>query len=333
MKRYKRLGEIDRVQIQVLAKRGYSDAEIAREVGVHRSSVGRERQRNSADKKYYYHLAQEQAEKRQRKKRRRPTRVTPEVVAFVEIKLRLGWSPQQIGGWLKYRQNKLPAVSHERIYQHVWQNKLDGGRLYRYLRHGGYRHRCYGSAFGTKNRRFGPIPDRVDIDQRPAIVEQKSRIGDWELDTIVGSQHRGALVSMAERMSKLVRLALVQSCKSDEVARAIENSLAGHERKVLTLTMDNGAEFAKHREFGASLKADTFFAKPYHAWERGLNEHTNGLVRQYFPKSTDFTTISAHEVQKVEELLNSRPRAVLGFRTPQEVFSNPLSLRRVALAA
>ena len=201
------------------------------------------------------------------------------------------------------------------------------------MRHGGFRYRCYHSRFSKKGPKYGPIPDRVDIDLRPAIVERKSRIGDWELDTIVGSEHRGALVSMAERKSKLVRLALVQSRKSDEVAQAIEASLAEHKGKVFTLTMDNGPEFAKHITFGKRLNAATFFAKPYRAWERGLNEHTNGLVRQYFPKSTDFTTITAGEVQKVEELLNNRPRAVLGFRTPMEVFSKPLPAKAVAFAS
>jgi IS30 family transposase len=137
---------------------------------------------------------------------------------------------------------------------------------------------------------------------------------------------------MVERGSKLVRLALVQESKSDTVARAIQCSLERDRQKVLTLTMDNGPEFAKHRTFGATLGADTFVAKPYHAWERGLNEHTNGLVRQYFPKSTDFTTISDDEVRNVEELLNNRPRAVLMFKTPLEVFSDPKLLQPVAMA-
>ncbi len=172
----------------------------------------------------------------------------------------------------------------------------------------------------------------MDIGQRPAILEEKSHVGDWELDTIVGSQRKGALVSMVERGSKLVRLALVAESKSAPVAPAIERSLAKDIDKVLTLTMDNGAEFARHKLFGAALDADTFFARPYHAWERGLNEHTNGLVRQYFPKSTAFNTISPDEVHRVEKLLNNRPRAVLAFRTPLEVFSNPQLLQPVPLA-
>ncbi len=138
----------------------------------------------------------------------------------------------------------------------------------------------------------------------------------------MGNQHKGALVSMVERGSKFVRLALVQEAKSDVVANVIEARLSKVIDEVLTLTRDNGAEFARHKAFGTALHAETFFAKPYHAWERALNEHTNRLVRDYSPKSTDFTTISDDEVLRVEELLNNRPRAVLAFRTPLEVFSN-----------
>jgi IS30 family transposase len=328
---YRHLGIDDRIQIQVLVKRGISDAEIARELKVHRSTIGRERRRNKVEGKYYYHLAQACAEKRQRERRRRPSKMTPTMVAFIEEKLRFGWSPEQIGGWLKHRQTELVPVSYERIYWHVWRNKVDGGSLYRHLRRGGRRYRRFGARFDF-TRRKAPVSGRVDIGQRPAIVEEKSRVGDWELDTIVGSQRKGALVSMVERGSKLVRLALVAESKSEIVASAIERSLTKDIDKVLTLTMDNGAEFARHKLFGAALDAATFFARPYHAWERGLNEHTNGLVREYFPKSTDFTAISQDEVHRVEELLNNRPRAVLAFRTPLEVFFNPQLLQRVALA-
>jgi len=242
MAAYKRLGLDDRVQIQVLTKRGVSDAEIARELKIHRSTVGRERRRNMVDGKYYYHLAQECAEKRHRERRRRPSKMTPVMVAFVEEKLRLGWSPQQIGGWLKHRQTELAPVSYERIYGHVWRNKFEGGHLYRHLRRKGRRYRRFGARFDFVPKRSGPIAGRVDIDQRPAVVAEKSRVGDWELDTIVGSQRRGVLVSMVERGSKLVRLALVQESKSGTVAEAIQRCLGKDSSKVLTLTMDNVLE-------------------------------------------------------------------------------------------
>jgi len=176
MAAYKRLGLDDRVQIQVLTKRGVFDAEIARELKIHRSTVGRERRRNMADGKYYYQLAQECAEKRHRERRRRRSKMTPVMVAFVEEKLCLGWSPQQIGGWLKHRQTELAPVSYERIYGHVWRNKFDGGHLYRHLRRKGRRYRRFGARFDFVSKRSGPIAGRVDIDQRPAVVAEKSPI-------------------------------------------------------------------------------------------------------------------------------------------------------------
>lgn len=329
MKKDRHLTYEDRCQIHALLRRGFAQSEIARDLGVHRSTICRELRRNSGKTGYYYHWAQSRADDRQRKRDRRPRKMTPELVGFIEGRLKEEWSPQQISGWLRCRQSKLPTLSHERIYQHVWRDKLHGGKLHAHLRHRGRRYWRRGSAY----QRRGRIPDRIDIDQRPAIVEHKSRLGDWELDTIVGPQgHRGALVSMVDRHSKLVHLALVPSCKAGGVAQAIEAALGGHKDKVLTLTMDNGLEFAKHRAFGKALQADTYFAKPYQAWQRGLNEHSNGLVRQYFPKATDFGTVSEQDVRRVEDRLNNRPRAVLGFRTPLEVFHHPRAASPVALA-
>lgn len=330
MKKDLRLTYEDRCQIHALLNRDLSHADIAWDIAVHRTTIWREVRRNGGATGYYYHWAQSKAEERQQRRRCFPRKMTSKLVTFIEAHLKKGWSPQQISGWLKNRQDKLPVVSHERIYQHIWRNKAEGGRLFRHLRHRGRKYRCCDSRYSGGRSR---IPNRVDIDQRSAIVERKCRLGDWELDTIIGSKRRGALVSMVERRSKLLRLALVQEYKSDIVAHAIETSLIKDKDKVLTMTMDNGLEFAKHVAFGKALQADTYFARPYNAWQRGLNEHTNGLVRQYFPKSTDFTAVAAHEVQKVEELLNNRPRAVLGFRTPMEVFSRPSSLRKVALVS
>jgi len=320
MRSYRHLTYEERCQICVLLKRGISQTEIARELGVHRSTISRELQRNSMKTGYYYHWAQAQAEERQKKRDSRPRKMTKPLIAFVEDRIREDWSPQQISGWLKHRQEKLPAISHERIYQYVWLDKFRKGTLHSHLRHRGRRYWRRGSCRQSRGR----IPDRVDIDQRPAVVEHKSRVGDWELDTIVGpNKQTGALVSMVDRCSKLVRLALVDSCKAEGVAGAIESKLGEYRGKVLTLTMDNGKEFTRHKSFGEVLDAETYFAKPYHSWERGLNEHTNGLVRQYFPKQTDFARVSKQDVERAEERLNNRPRRVLGYRTPLEVFHGP----------
>ena len=171
---------------------------------------------------------------------------------------------------------------------------------------------------GTSGR--GCIPGRIDIKERPKIVEEKTRLGDWELDTIIGAEHQGAIVSMVDRATKLTKLAKVPQKKADEVRNALVKRLSPIRKFVHTLTADNGREFAYHQSVSRALQADFFFATPYHSWERGLNEHTNGLIRQYFPKGTNFNHISEEEIEQVERLLNNRPRKVLNFETPMEAF-------------
>ena len=165
--------------------------------------------------------------------------------------------------------------------------------------------------------RRGCIPGRVDM--RPEVVEEKSRVGDWEGDTIVGSRHRGAVLSLVDRASKFTLLALLGSRTARETGRAMRKCLEPY--KEFVHTTDNGKEFAAHKAVARALGALFFFAQPYHSWERGLNEHTNGLVRQYFPKATDFRKLDPAELKRVETLLNNRPRKALGYRTPAEVFN------------
>jgi IS30 family transposase len=207
-------------------------------------------------------------------------------------------------------------ISHESIYQHIWKDKKIGGKLYLNLRQQGKKR----NKRGEKKAGRGLIPDRIGIELRPAIVDLKLRIGDWEGDTIVGKDHRGAIVSMVERKTKLVRLYLLQSATAQATAEATNAILKPLKKHVKTITTDNGKEFAAHKKIAETLKAKFYFARPYHSWERGLNENTNGLVRQFFPKGTDFTKLTHEEVQNVEKNLNNRPRKLLQFRTPNEEF-------------
>jgi IS30 family transposase len=165
------------------------------------------------------------------------------------------------------------------------------------------------------------IPNRVDISLRPDIVEDKTRLGDWEIDTIIGARHKGAIVSMVERSLKLTKLVRVPRKTAKLVAAALCKRLKPIEAFVHTLTSDNGKEFSLHETVSAELTAGFYFATPYHSWERGLNEHTNGLVRGYFPKSTNFLEVTQEQVLEVENLLNNRPRKILGFETPLERFT------------
>ena len=187
--------------------------------------------------------------------------------------------------------------------------------MYQHLRHSRKkRKRRYGKADAR-----GQIKDRVSIDQRPTIVEEKSRIGDWEIDLVMGAKGRSALVSLVERRARYTLLGKVASQQADEVADKTVALLAPHKAHTQTITADNGKKFARHRAIGQTLDAAIYFAQPYHAWERGLNENTNGLIRQYVPKGIHLDALSEAQVQHIMDRLNHRPREGLAFQTPGEI--------------
>lgn len=313
-KDYHHLAYHQRCQLYALKKRGDSFCQIAKELGVHKSTISREISRNQGKKGYRFKQAQQKAILRRSQASSKAKKMTDEMVFFIERKLQLQWSPEQISGRLKKKGGNF--VSHETIYRYVWRNKRKGGLLYKQLRHNGKR---YNKRRAGKAGR-GCIPNRIDIDKRPPIVDRKCRLGDWELDTIIGKKHKGAIVSIVERASKLTKLVKIPSKTAIETEQAIIEALAPIKDFALTLTADNGKEFARHSQVSKQLGASFFFATPYHSWERGLNEHTNGLVRQYFPKSRNFEDITEEDVQAVELLLNIRPRKVLNFSNPIEAF-------------
>lgn len=315
-KGYHHLTRDQRCQFYVLKTRGDSISEIALTLGVHRSTLYRELARNTGQRGYRFQQAQEMASKRAECSSRNSLKMTSELTNLIEAKLRLQWSPEQISGWLKREQGD-ESVSHETIYQYVWEDKLGGGNLYKELRHHGKKYNKRGS--GKAGR--GCIPGRIDIAERPAVVDEKSRIGDWEIDTIIGKGHRGAVVTMVERHSKLTLLAQVSRKTAQEVEEALTSKLGEIADCVLTITADNGKEFANHELVSATLGATMYFAHPYCSWERGLNEHTNGLVRQYLPKHQRLDRVAQERIVQIETLLNNRPRKVLQFRTPLEVFN------------
>lgn len=311
MSTYTQLTREQRYQISALMKAGLRQSEIAPIVGVHRSTISREVRRNRGLRGYRPKQAHHFAEIR------RAGAVHPRISsgtwAMVKRFLRNDWSPEQISAWLLSEHQT--TVSHEWIYQFILTNKRQGGDLHQHLRCKKQRRKRYGS---TNYR--GRLLNRVSIDQRPKIVETRSRIGDWELDTIIGKGHKQALVSLTERKTRLTLLAKVQRKSAELVSWSIQRLLEPIASKVLTLTSDNGKEFARHQEIATALKAKFYFAHPYSSWERGLNENTNGLIRQYFPKHHDFTTITEEDVTMVMNKLNNRPRKCLGFKTPNQVF-------------
>jgi len=322
MRHYQQLTYEQRCQIYVLKKRSYSQREIAKSLGVSQSTVNRELIRNTGARGYRYKQAQERASRR-RNKANKATKMTPDMIVLIESKLRIEWSPEQISGWLF--KDKQESISHESIYLHVWANKKTGGDLYTYLRRQGKK---YDKRRNGKSTR-GQIKNRVSIDDRPSVVDEKSRVGDWEIDTVIGKGHRGALVTIIERVTKFTVSQQVEGKTAAAVTKATIDLLKPMQDVVLTITADNGKEFAYHEEISEALDADVYFAHPYSSWERGLNENTNGLLRQYFPKKTDFKKVTQCEVKRAVERLNARPRKLLGFKTPSDLMAEHIA----ALAA
>lgn len=316
---YKQLTQEQRYQIYACMKANWSQLEIAKEIGVHPSTIWREVQRNRGGRGYRPKQAQHRTE--ERKLKHVTTRIEPQTWTIVESQLRQDWSPEQVAGWL-HRERQI-QVSHERIYQHIYADKARGGDLHQHLRCRKRRRKRYGSY-----DRRGQIKGRQSIEARPSIVETKRRVGDWEADTIIGAQHKEAIVSIVERKSKLCFLKKVRRNTSEAVAQALAELLEPVQEKCHTITSDNGREFARHQEIADRLQAGFYFAHPYASWERGLNENTNGLVRQYFSKKSDFSKIKDADVQRAMDRLNNRPRKLLGYKTPNQVFfkQKPIAL-------
>lgn len=325
---YKHLTEEERDQIDDCLREGLLQSDIAKKLKRSKSTLSRELIRNKGKRgwrpKQSDRMAKEKLSKRGSLNVKRASEA-----AWEYAKKRIKedqWSPEQISGRLKL--DGMETISHETIYQKILEDKKAGGTLYKNLRCKKKRRKRYGTAKTSRGR----IPNRVDIENRPAIVEDRKRIGDWEGDTIIGSYNGGAVIaSMVERTSRFTKLAKAQNKTTEAVINSINKVMQPLSAFVLTTTLDNGKEFSNHAALTQTLMTSVYFAKPYHSWERGLNENTNGLVRQYFPKRMSFDSISEEELYVVERKINNRPRKCLGYKTPFEVFSKFLSNRGVAL--
>jgi len=317
MQKYAQLTEHKRYQIYILKKAEHTQAYIAKMVGVSASTISRELKRNTGQRGYRPKQAQMKAIQR-RQSARKYIKMTPQLKGSIDAKLRQEWSPEQITGWLRATQTV--SVSHQRIYDHILEDRRWGGTLYRSLRQANKRRR---KRYGLRERP-GQIKERVSIDERPKIVDRKSRFGDWEIDTIIGKNHRGVLISIVERRSRYTLIVKAKSKQADEVSNKTIELMTPVRELVHTITADNGKEFAMHKQISNALDTDVYFAHPYHAWERGLNENTNGLIRQYFPKGSPLEHMTQKQIQKVQDRLNHRPRKCLNFKTPYYVFKQAL---------
>ena len=313
---YRHLSYEERVEIAALRKEGLSAAAIARRLGRSQSAVSRELRRNKGGCGYRPQQAQGKAEGRRRAASSVPRKLTAKVWDLIVSKLRLQWSPEQIAGWLALK--RIARISFQWIYARIRADRKAGGHLYLHLRRQGRKPKRRPEA-GEAGR--GLIPGRSDISKRPEIVNDKGRVGDWEVDTVIGAGHKGVLVTAVDRKSKFTLIEAVERKTEDLVGGALVAMLEPLKDLVLTVTADNGKEFAGHAEVAAALEADVYFARPYHSWERGLNEHANGLIRQYFGKSESLLGLDPAQVRAVADLLNGRPRKALGFRSPAEVLA------------
>jgi len=321
---YTHLTKEERYQIYAMQKIQASIREMARVLGRAPSTVSRELRRNRGQRGYRPGQANGTARQRAGESRAR-TRITEQNWADIGVLLRLDWSPEQISGRMRLENNI--SVSPEWVYQFVFADKAAGGDLWTHLRCRHKRRKRYGSG----RERRGRIPDRVGIEKRPAGVASRNRIGHWEGDTIIGKGHRGAAVTLIERKSRFLKMGKLANKSAKETQRAIQRRLRPLAERVQTLTFDNGKEFSNHTAISKTLEAATFFADAYASWQRGTNEKTNGLIRQYLPKNRDLSTLTGAEIRQIEKRINHRPRKCLGYRTPNEVLNKTYEKLTVAL--
>jgi IS30 family transposase len=314
-KKYSRLNPEQRYQIAALRKAGHTNGFIASQLNIHRSTVGRELKRNSNSLQHYLpKLAQQFADDRQKDKPHYCF-FTPAMQSFINHKMQQEqWSPQQIQGYCKTA--GIPMLSHEWIYQYVYKDMKQGGTLYSHLRTQQKQRR---KRTHKKDQR-GLIVNRISIHQRPAEVANKQRFGDWEIDLIEGINHSSFALTAVERKSQFALIVRADNKQADTIQTKIINALAPYKELVHTITSDNGKEFANHKIIAQKLNADYFFADPYSSWQRGLNEYTNKLYRQYLPKKSNFKNYEPEYFVQIQKKLNNRPRKSLEYKSPLQVF-------------
>jgi IS30 family transposase len=313
---YRQLTPGERYMLAALRRQGLNKSQIARALGRHRSTVGRELRRNStrADGRYRAFTAQERANGR-RSRSRRNRRFPAADFAPIDELLRRQWSPEQVAGHLR-RTGQL-AISHETIYRHVWRDKRQGGTPYTHLRGARKRRRKRYGAYDSRGRLAG----KRLISERPAEVEARGSAGHWEADTVMGAGSKDCVVTLVERKTGLVPIGELADRTARSLSRRAISLMRRSARSFETVTADNGTEFHDYQRVEERTGAAFYFARPYHSWERGSNENANGLIRQYLPKGVSMSGLSQQQCNAIAKKLNTRPRKRLGFRTPLECFN------------
>lgn len=324
---YHHLAEKERYVISHLVLHGLSLREIGRRIGRHHTSVAREIKRNrptyADDAVYWYYVSHPTAMERSHIPRSRKRKANKRLVAYVMEKLCFDWSPEVIAGRLRvdYPDDETMRICHETIYRWIYQDSKDKGNLHHHLRRR-HKYRRRQKRYGS-SRRF--MKDRVSITLRPALVNDRLRIGDWEGDTLEGGRGKGGLATHVDRRSRYLILAKLGNKKADTMAQETIKKFKKMPRSFRhTLTVDNGREFSQFKDIEKKTGLKIYFADPYSAWQRGTNENTNGLLRYYFPKGIDFGEISEKDIALIARKLNNRPRKCLNYQTPHEVYCQGL---------
>lgn len=301
----------ERIKIKALHDQGYGAPKIAKYLKRHKTSIYRELSKRNEFGEYDYKYAQKLTSQNMvRSGHQKPEEET--IMCIEEKIVNEQWSPEQISGWLKLKHGI--NISHTWIYQHVEKDKDEGGELSNHMRRGKY-------SFEPREYK-GKIKNRITIDERPEIINQRKRLGDFEIDLIVGPKNKGAILTAVDRLSRRCIIEKLSSKSAKEIKAVLLNAFNNYDCQAHSITSDNGSEFTMHEEISKELEVDYYFAHPYASYERGSIENLNGLIRQYIPKGKDFDNIDKDFIKKIEEKLNNRPRKILNFLTPKEFYEN-----------
>lgn len=311
---YHQITSGERYMLAALRKQGFNQSAIAKALGRHRSTISRELRRNAAKSTGYYRpsKAQEMANGR-RSRSRRNRQFSRADFRKVEALLKRQWSPEQISGYL--RRHDILSISHETIYQHVWLDRRLGGSLHTHLRGARKKRRKRYGAYDSRGRLAG----KRHISERPKAVERRKTLGHWEIDTVMGKGSQHCLLTLVERKSGYLLIGKLKARTTEQTNQRALQLIRRYSDRFETITADNGTEFHDYRSLEDASGVTFYFATPHHSWERGTNENTNGLVRQYVPKGTSMTKLTQHHCDAIAARLNDRPRKRLGYRTPREV--------------
>lgn len=311
---YKQLTPEDRYTISTLKMQGFTLAQIGEAIGKHRSTIYREIARNSCNDGGYRVSKAISRTKQRRSVSRRNLRFTEKDISLVIKYLKMKWSPMQIS-WSLYYSGEL-SISHETIYQHIWIDRADGGDLYTHLRQSQKLRRKRYRRYDSR----GVLANKRSIKDRPKYIDKKKRIGDFEIDTVMGSGDQHCIATVIERKTGYSYIGKLKNRTKEEMNKYLIKLIKSSDGKIKTITADNGTEFHGYKEVEKETGVKFYFAAPYHSWERGLNENTNGLIRQYLPKRKSMAFLTQRDCNKIAYDLNTRPRERLDFRTPLELY-------------